>query len=632
MLVYRVSTTFIASGDIAEYGRQTLAAIEQIVAEAAGVSSSRVQVSVAPASVRLTVSIAYDEHGTATAVATALSGILSSSASAVDPIFASVSALSTALVAAGVSVIEITAGPTVYVVPASQPPPTPPSPAIPSIPPPAVEGSAMEDGTLGGFIGGVVFVLAILSCLAARKRWKRRSSQIKKEEAPRLVVDVPSSTADAVPPTRSNGDSEPEHIVGSRTVQELRARFEVIDTSKPKAVNPAAVTPTINPTDELEDDFEELEAHIQDILQARLDKAQRDAETERSRANAAEEQLEHAMSLSAMTLSEVELDLSASVAAADQGGDGEMVVLSEANDKGGEEKGGVEVALVLSAPSPSKSDGLGSQEDGEEVAIVLPQWQFAPAKYAGGSGLEDGMEVAVVLSEQMSDDTDGYADGATLVLSQQVTDEADAHGDGSTLVLSDAQTGCSSSARAATPPIDGTSAYGGALLRHLPSAEARYTSAHLSRVGATGLILSSQQVEGPSDAQDPLAKRRSPRTPPSPTLLASAHSRVDMLIRSKRKIRRQQHQLSPKGEDVDALAPAAAAFESAARLPGARRRPDLLPSAPTPSEPKQPTRSTTGRAEVYHEDVAYQTMQRIRRARQQLAIADASGDADKLAI
>jgi hypothetical protein len=110
----KVTTTFEAAGDVADYDDTAKDKIKTVFATEVGVSVDAVTVTVTPASVSITVEVAVADAAAATAASSALSaGIL-----------AAPNALSTAL---SLSIESITAAPTVVLVSPSPPPPVPPS-------------------------------------------------------------------------------------------------------------------------------------------------------------------------------------------------------------------------------------------------------------------------------------------------------------------------------------------------------------------------------------------------------------------------------------------------------------------------------------------------------------------------
>jgi len=127
---------------VSDYDETKRDAIKQVLASAAGVAPTAVEITIEPASVKVGAIITSPAVSAATATATLATGILANS-----------SALESALVSGGVSGVVVTAITETPVVAASPPPP-------PFAPPPT-GGSGLGPALYGIIAGSVVGVLVI---------------------------------------------------------------------------------------------------------------------------------------------------------------------------------------------------------------------------------------------------------------------------------------------------------------------------------------------------------------------------------------------------------------------------------------------------------------------------------------
>jgi len=143
-------STFDASGDVSDYDDARQDGIKAVIADAAGVPASSVLLQVSAGSVVVTSTILILADDASTTAASLSAGI-----------FASPAALGSALTAAGVSGVTISAISPPETVPLSPPPSPPPPSPPPPYSPEASSNVALIAGAAGGAAGGVLLFMAV---------------------------------------------------------------------------------------------------------------------------------------------------------------------------------------------------------------------------------------------------------------------------------------------------------------------------------------------------------------------------------------------------------------------------------------------------------------------------------------
>ena len=157
-VVSYITTAFTVSGDVSDYDEAKQDGIKQVLATAAGVAKTAVELTIASASVKISATITAAAVDAATTTATLSAGILANS-----------SALESALASGGVSgvvVATITESPAV----AASPPPPP-------FAPPPTSGSDSTGAIVGGVVGGISGPL--FGAIGYYVYKKKRASQVK---------------------------------------------------------------------------------------------------------------------------------------------------------------------------------------------------------------------------------------------------------------------------------------------------------------------------------------------------------------------------------------------------------------------------------------------------------------------
>ena len=174
-----VDVSFVASGDVSDYGTNTQVAISSVIASAAHVDQSAVALTVQAASVRVTAAIQFLSSDVAsTAVGSLATGI-----------FSDTYALEAALAAGGVpinvesiaSLPAITSAP--YDTPPSPPPaglgtavsaPVLPDPVEPDPPESSDDSDGLSDGAIVGIVlGGIFLLFCTIAAVASQKQDKQ---------------------------------------------------------------------------------------------------------------------------------------------------------------------------------------------------------------------------------------------------------------------------------------------------------------------------------------------------------------------------------------------------------------------------------------------------------------------------